>query len=485
MRMEYPGTTEKDEQKIRNRLQQRMARFREKFSMVSRRDTAGDNNAVRDRVLSRLTPARLAARSGLGSTRSITPGSRDSQRRVIPVPGRKTQRSTKIGNLAAQLQQPHAQSALVGPAQTTPTGLHSASSQVNRQSCSCESITTSQQNGQINTASMNRQPHTRSASSATLPNSQSRAGTNLKISSTQKRRPSTSQAARTVPRYYSGMLLASPSETLQDFDGEWSDGNDADDEDSGSEYQDDGECFVRNEAQESPKGDEYDGELDAEMPLAEEDSQIELLPAKDQREMERSLEQDRKKTQMCADGKISLHEPLLGTQKSQVELKQGLKRARRESRDDDEVEDHQNQRAKWTRIEEGATRLSDEPVPESLYATHSGFDDLKPGRWGMYSRQGTFAQKYRLPNTRPVGSAVHRLHNDRQRHPAPKATVGQTDIYKLPSYPQTENNKNNEWTVYSCDTDLGQPQGRSLQRQSQDDGVGNSDPHIHTGGRQT
>ena len=105
MRMEYPGTTELDEQKFRNRLQQRMARSREKFSMVSWRDTAGENNSVRDRVLSTLSPAQLAARGGLGSTRGSTPGSTDSQGNVIPIPGRRPRGSRNTTNEATQQQQ--------------------------------------------------------------------------------------------------------------------------------------------------------------------------------------------------------------------------------------------------------------------------------------------------------------------------------------------------------------------------------------------
>lgn len=93
MRMEYVGTAQRDEQKFRNRLQQRMARLREKFSMVSWKDTAGENNAIRDRVLNSLSPTQLTARGGLGTTRGFTPGSMDCQNQVIPIPGRRAHRS--------------------------------------------------------------------------------------------------------------------------------------------------------------------------------------------------------------------------------------------------------------------------------------------------------------------------------------------------------------------------------------------------------
>ena len=116
MRMEYPGTSPTDESKFRNRLQQRMARAREKFSMVAWRDTSGDNNAIRDRVLNKLTPAQHAARGGLGTTRGSTPGSSDSQGRVIPLPGRRPRGTANAAtNTAAQKQQPHAAVVKVAP----------------------------------------------------------------------------------------------------------------------------------------------------------------------------------------------------------------------------------------------------------------------------------------------------------------------------------------------------------------------------------
>ena len=69
--MGYPGYTDKDEQKVRNRLQQRMARFREKFVMVSWRDTAGDNNAIKDRVLESLTQPNSLRGVGLGRLEEV------------------------------------------------------------------------------------------------------------------------------------------------------------------------------------------------------------------------------------------------------------------------------------------------------------------------------------------------------------------------------------------------------------------------------
>ena len=492
MRMEYPGTTDQDEQKIRNRLQQRMARFREKFSMVSWRDTAGENNAIRDRVLSRLTPAQLAARGGLGSTRGSTPGSRDSQGRLIPLPGRRARGSAAAGDTTAQVQQPQARYVHAGPSNgsTLDTGFTPVSSQSHRLSESHGGPRTSQQKVQTNLGNRNRQQQTRpSIALEPLLNQRLDGDENATMGAAQQHQPSTSytddaahlsysEFASAVPlhegvlpimdgqgasgaanpgmqadqasRVYAGNRTtqqaenpsyAGPSESMQVPDGP---STDEDYEDTESLGTDDNNDLSEEDSDKEP---------DAEMPLAEEDTRMEPLTPGVCYELKRYLEHDRARTLMWLDREISLDELLLGMQKNQAKLKQGIKRARGEASHDDEVEYLQSQRAKRPRRGQGAAGSSSQPRPESQNHIYSGFDNSQPGPSGAYHRQGPLASKSRHPATRPIGSAVERLHGDRRRRPAPKATTAQKDISRYLRDPQLDPVIDNEWTVYGYHAD--------------------------------
>ena len=226
MRMEYPGTTEQDESKVRNRLQQRMARFRERFTMVAWRDTAGDNNGIRNRVLNKLTPAQLAARGGLGSTRGTTPGSRDSQGRVIPVPGRRPRGTANAGSMAAQVQQPPTQTTHAGASNASSrqhssgayTGFSGVNSQQNQTRVShAGSSRTSQHNAQTNTGNGSRQrllfPGT---SSVDLLGGRRTANTNISMAGTPYSPPSTFHAVNDRPHPYSSpTVYPNPSHQTQ------------------------------------------------------------------------------------------------------------------------------------------------------------------------------------------------------------------------------------------------------------------------------
>lgn len=546
MRMEYPGTSDQDEQKIRNRLQQRMARFREKFSMVSWRDTAGENNAIRDRVLSRLTPAQFAARGGLGSTRGSTPGSRDSQGRIIPLPGRRARGSAAAGDTTAQVQQPQARTVLAGPSNdsTVDRGFTPVNSQVHRLSGSHGGSRTGQQNIQTNLGNLNRQHQTRSSIlPEPLLNQRLEGDQNATMGAAQQHHPSTSytddaallpysEFASAVPphegilpimdgqgasdaanpgmqadqasRVYVGNRTtqqaenpsyAGPSESMQVPDGP---STDEDYEDTESLGTDDKNDLSEEDSDEEP---------DAEMPLAEEDTRMEPLTPEVCYELKRYLEDDRARTLMCLDREISLDELLLGMQNNQAKLKQGIKRARGEASHDDEVEYLQSQRAKRPRRGQGAAGSSSQPRPESQNHIYSGFDNSQPGPSGAYHRQGPLASKSRHPATRPIGSAVERLHSDRRRRPAPKATTAQKDTSRYLRDPQSDPVIDNEWTVfgYHADsqqspylpqqadglrrqglyTDPGQPQrGPEPYQPQRDNGVETSSLHTTIGAPQ-
>ena len=376
MRMEYPGYTEKDEQKVRNRLQQRMARFRERFVMVSWRDTAGDNNAIRDRVLDKLTPAQLAARGGLGTTRGSTPGSRDSQGRVVPVPGR---RPPKTAN-------------------TRKTAIHSL------------------------------------ASSRALPNRRRNVDTNPTMGGAQQPYTSTLQEPH--------QLLSDEEDWgYQDFGRDvGDDDNDEQGDGEGGEYYDE-------------DGSDLNEEADADMVSTEESPRMKSLTPEECCELERYLKENRIRTQMCLEGVISVDELMLDMQNNEEELKQGLKRTRGETSDDDEVEELQSRRAKRTKREESATGSSSAPLSELQEPTFNSFNISKPRPWGEYRRQGALAKTYGRPTTRPVGSAVQRLHNDGLRRPHPKATVGQKDIHDSLHYHQPYPIMDREWTVFHSHID--------------------------------
>lgn len=540
MRIEYPGTTDQHEQKIRNRLQQRMARFREKFSMVSWRDTAGENNAIRDRVLNTLIPAQFAARGGLGSTRGSTPGSMDSQGRVIPLPGRRARGSAAAADTISQVQQTQARTVHAGPSNgsTVDTGFTPVNSQVHRVSESHGGSRTSQQNVKTNLGNLNRQQQSRPSISIKPLLNHRLNEQNATMGAAQQHHPSTSYtddpallpyssfssavpppegtrqraSGVTNPRMQDGQASAAyagnrttqqagnmsytgPSESLQVPDGPSTDEDYGDVE---SLDTDDNHDLSEEDSNEEPN---------AGKPLVEEDTQMEPLPDEVCYELKRYLKEDRARTLMCLDGRISLDELLLGMERNQANLKQGIKRARGEASDDDEVEYLENQRAKRPRRGQGTAGSSSQPRPGPQNLIYSGFDGSQPGPSGDYPRQGPLANKSCHPAARPIGSAVQRLHNDRQRRPTPKATTAQKERDGYLRNPQTDPVIDNEWTVYGFHTGSQQPPYPSKQEDSlrgqglytnlgrpqrvpepyqpqRDNGVGTSSPYTTTGAPQ-
>ena len=502
MRMGYPGYTDKDEQKVRNRLQQRMARFREKFVMVSWRDTAGDNNAIKDRVLDKLNPAQLAARGGLGSTRGSTPGSRDSQGRVIPVPGRRLpgRRPPKTANIGK-------------------TATHS--------SPSSRALPNRQRNVDIDpTMGGAQQPYASTSHAAstgpqrykessplspspevTIPIMGERRVSSYADTQPQQGRRPTVYAGNHSPQHPGNLLYASPLETLRGPNQLLSDEEDWDSKESGSDESDHGddEQGDGESSDDDDDGSDWNEEADADMLMIEETPRAKSLIPKECCEFEKYLKEDRMRTQMYPGGMISVDELMLDTQKNEEELKQGLKRTRGETSDDDEVEGLQGWRAKRNRKEEGATGSSSQPFSEFQEPTCKGFDDEQPGYSGEYLRQGALAKTSRRPTTRPVGSAVQRLHNDRLRRPPPKATVGQKDIYESLNFHQPHPVLDGEWTVFHSHidpqptpyppqqagveeglyTNIGQRQGRLSPYESrQDNTMETRNPDTNAGQRQ-
>ena len=491
MRMEYPGTTELDEQKFRNRLQQRMARSREKFSMVSWRDTAGENNSVRDRVLSTLSPAQLAARGGLGSTRGSTPGSTDRHGMVIPVPGRRPRGARNTINVATQQQQqsrpvtsagssgansrqqqdqPAEQVGFFGidPYQTQP----SASSYAGPSPQATSRITGVQRH-----PNMASQPSPQSWSSVSNgvngyiqyvgePKSNGKPSSNgYKQSSNPYAgflsgkyvKRGTSAVEATPVDHYMPFISHSSSTGGSDDDSEddWSgeddrseDGYDSEEshdslgsydreEISGSEESHDNydsddcedddnsdgdNCYDGNDGSDEydqhPKENDNDDEIDVEMLSAKLTHQDDTERAQERWKWERYLERDRTGVYNYLDGHITREELFLEIDQNQAQLKASLKRAREEiSDDDDEVEEMQGPRIK-------RSRRGGKSLPEKHPPTSAGTGSLQPEPLEERNQQNGTVHTSRHP-TRPLGSAVERLHHDRARRPAPKATIGQ------------------------------------------------------------
>lgn len=417
MRMEYSGFTELDEQKFRNRLQQRMARLREKFAMVSWKDTAGNNNAIRDRVLNNLSPAQLAARGGLGSTKGSTPGSRDSQGNIIPVPGRRTRGAANAMNAAAHKRQLQVQVAHVGPSNTAPRRqlpiASTSFSAVN--SHPSQPVATYAGDG-CTREIQSPDSFTGSSASHYLRHHARPAGplSNGYVQTV------TSQGASTA-RQKSPQLPYPPS-------------SDRDDGDCESEEASE-DCEADDETDENDEREERE-ENDNEMPLAEVDHRKNPMTTDERREWKRFMEEDHIRTTMCVYGDISVEKLISDMARNEAKLRSGLKRAEAKISDDDGVEDIRDRRAKRTRRGEDAAGPSDQPLSGSQGLASSGLDKPQPGPWGEYNRQGALAHTSHRPTTRPVGSAVQRLHNDRSRRPAPKATIVQNGPSESPYYPQ-------------------------------------------------
>ena len=438
MRMEYPGSTVSDEQKIRNRLQQRAARMRESFVMVSWRDTAGDKNAVRDRVLSKLTPAQLAARGGLGTTRGITPGSVDGQGRIIPVPGRRGLGTGNAWTTITQGQYAQAQTAYADPL--------SAVSQQDYQAAFAGS-------------SQQQQP------------SSYHVGVKTKL---QHSRPSvvypgfvSTQQLPSTPVY------AGPSEFSQDLGwyaseeyGEEEYNYGVDEGNVSDEVEGSDEDQRSGESDESDQSDIYDEdeEYDSRTPLAGPNTGMDKLSARYCCGLQGSFSEDHIQTQLLREREISQARLGSGLQKDEAKLEQGLKKSREEISDNDEIEGIQSQRAKRMRTEEGSSGSSG----HLFQAVRTGISKPQPSPWGEYNHYGGLAYTSRRSAARAAGSAVQRLHNDRRRRPAPKATRGEASV--LSYHHQSDLATDDEdCIVYNVQTDSQQPPKLS----EQGDGSGN------------
>lgn len=469
MRMEYPGTLESDEQKFRNRLQQRVARMREKFTMVCWKDTTGTNNAIRARVLRKLTPAQLAARDGLGSTRGSTPGSTDSQGRVVPVPGKKFRESANASNAFAQVEQPQSQFARAD--------LSNATSQQNHPVANTNFLAVNSQQFQPSESHRGLPPYSSASSSVglshqlTLPIVGGRRRPDYTNTMTQQDQPAaayasngyTQQVQNTAP--LAGLpsnhdsqhqnIDAIPSadvyvETVTSNVGgsaghqdtpqvpypPSSAGSDADDEDDGCDEDDDSDksdvdCEMDDDKDNGDKveNDENDGHdrlnKDIGRLWAEASIQMATLPAEVRRETTRYYKKVGLQTLLCLHGKISVDELEMRMLKSYGEFTSGLKRGRHydTSDDDDEVDEMQSRRAKRTKRGGKSAGSSRQSLSGTQSCASSDFDGLPPGPRGEHQRHGALINTSRRPPTRPVGSAVQRLHQNRMRRPSPKAAL--------------------------------------------------------------
>ncbi|KAM0801054.1 hypothetical protein BDR22DRAFT_907134 [Usnea florida] len=496
MRMEYPGTTELDEQKFRNRLQQRMARSREKFSMVSWRDTAGENSNVRDRVLSTLSPAQLAARGGLGSTRGSTPGSIDSQGKVIPVPGR---RPRGTGNTTSVAMQQHQQQ----PQMVTSIGFSGAAPQQLPNQTAASSYASP--SPQVTSPITRGQRHPNAASKPS-PQSWSSVsnGVNGYIqyvgepksngapSSNGKNQPNNPYAGFVSGKYVKrghSAVEASPVDgyipsrshpssagggDAEDED-EWSGEDDRSEdvydseashdslesydreENSGSEESHDNydsdNCEDNDNGDEDNNCDGSDGSDEHDQHPRDDENGAEMLSAKvnyqndresahERSKWERYLERDRNGVYNYLDGHITREELFMEIDQNRAQLKASLKRVREEIGDDEEVEEMHSQRIKRTR-RRGGSLLGDH-LP-----TFTGTGNSHPEPLEERNREDGVVYASRHP-ARPITSAVERLHHDRARRPAPKATTGQEKKLRSINYPHPNNTTGDtEYTIYN------------------------------------
>ncbi len=185
------------------------------------------------------------------------------------------------------------------------------------------------------------------------------------------------------------------------------------DDDECTENEEDEACHVEDE----DESDE-DEEADVKVPVVEEG-----LPSLDgiDPEMRRALgtymKNDRDHIMMCANGKISALELMKLMAKDQADLLTGMKRSRFEFDEDDEIHGMQDWRAKRTKRGGDAAGECGQSFPWSY---GQQIQEGRPSSTGEYHRQGALANTSRRIHSRPVGSAVHRLHADRFRRPALK-----------------------------------------------------------------
>ena len=500
--------------------------------MVSWRDTAGENNSVRDRVLSTLSPAQLAARGGLGSTRGSTPGSTDSHGMVIPVPGRRPRGARNTTNVATQQQQQ--------PQPVTSAGSSIAASQQQHQPAAKVGFsgTDSYQNRPAASSYAGPSPQAtfpitggQRHHNATPPQSWSSVSNGVNgyiqyVGDPESNRGPPSNGYNQPNNPYAGFVsgkyvkrgtspvgaspvdhyipsVPHPSSTGGsdgDVEDEWSGEDDGSEDvydteeshdslesydredDFGSEESHD--SYDSDDCEDDDNGDGDDGhdgndgsdehdqtpkddENDVEMFSAQVDHGDYRETAQERWKWERYLERDRIQVYSYLDGQITREELLLDIDQNRAQLKASLKRVWGEISDDDEVEHMQSQRIKRPR--------GGKSLPGTQLPTSTSIEKSQPKPSGEQNRQDGLVHTPRHP-ARPIGSAVERLHHDRARRPAPKATVGQIENLKSVHYPQPNATMGDtDYTIYNLRTDSEQPQ----ERPQPGDRVGHGRVYIH------
>ena len=223
-------------------------------------------------------------------------------------------------------------------------------------------------------------------------------------------------------------LFSSEGSDADDKDDESDEDDDSDESHEDHEMDDDEDSGMEVQSPENDGDDEVDKyiegygdeEPDPAMLLAEEVIQGATLPAEVRRQMMQYYRNVESQRLMCLRGKISVDELESRMREPLAELTSGLKRARWDDGDDDEVEQMQSRRAKRTRRGGDVAGSGAQPLGETLSPPLSGFESPRPGPGG-YRRRGWSVHASQRPTSRPAGSAVQRLHQSRLRGSALKA----------------------------------------------------------------
>ena len=245
-------------------------------------------------------------------------------------------------------------------------------------------------------------------------------------------------------------------------EGNVNDAGDDSDEDQGSGESDDSD--------QSDINDE-DEENDSQTIWAGPNIGVDKLSARYCREVPRYFGEDHIETQSLPDREISKARLGSGTQEDETKFEQGLKRSRGETSDNDEVDGIRGRRSKRVRIEDESP-LSSEHL---FQAVHTDISKPQPSSWGEYSRYGRLASTSRRSGARAAGSAVQRLHNDRLRRPAPRATQGEVSILSYDTQSDLAID-DEDYIVHNVRKDFQQPPKFS----EQGDGLGNGTFHTNT-----
>ena len=225
-----------------------------------------------------------------------------------------------------------------------------------------------------------------------------------------------------------GVLSGHSQQVLCPFSAERVDGDseyDGGDEDEGS---DGGEEDKLNDVDDDRLKADGIEKFNAKMPLQKADSKTDFLTPKVRRGAMKYPEQDRMDTKMLA-GRLFAAEGMLATPNNHARLQTGLKRASWEIIEDDEVKEMEGRRVKRTKRGVHAAGSTRQPLAECQ-------GNLQPSSKGEYKRQGSLAKTSRRPDTRPVGSAVIKLHKDRLRRRATKSTQNKSPEFGY--YPQPD-----------------------------------------------